>query len=498
MALNERRGSGLVVVLFAWMLVLCGCQGLVNMPASTSTNNSIKSINHIIFMAQENRSFDNYFGQLPAYWAANGYPAQQLDGLPAGASNPAYNGTTIPGSTTVNAFHVATECVDNLSPSWNESHEDWNLQFPTSSTALNNGFVYNAAQFAIDSGGVAGGYTDIQGQRAMGYYDWTDLNYYYFMASNFATSDRWFAPVLDRTQINRMYIFAATSQGYAYPPGTDAADNAPLTAQTIFDELNTASVTWKIYASDDTCPTGVTGDDIPRGGVSANATEASTSGYCTYLTQFKNYAKPNPLPANVVSATEFLSDANAGTLPAVSFIEPGYLSQRDEHPSSGTNIQVGAAYIQSLIDGLMSSPSWKDSVFILTYDEPGGLYDHVAPQAMPNPDGIAPIDLPSTDICGTGGGANCDFNYTGYRVPLIVISPFTKKNYVSHTVADYTAILKFIETRFGLPALTQRDAAQMDMTEFFDFQNVPWATAPTNIPAQAQGGVCNATALGYP
>ena len=188
MALNERRGSGLVVVLFAWMLVLCGCQGLVNTPASTSvSNNGIKSINHIIFMAQENRSFDNYFGQLPAYWAANGYPAQQLDGLPAGASNPAYNGTTIPGSTTVNAFHVATECVDNLSPSWNESHEDWNLQFPTSSTALNNGFVYNAAQFAINSGGVAGGYTDIQGQRAMGYYDWTDLNYYYFMASKFAT-----------------------------------------------------------------------------------------------------------------------------------------------------------------------------------------------------------------------------------------------------------------------------------------------------------------------
>ena len=74
----------------------------------------------------------------------------------------------------------------------------------------------------------------------MGYYDGTDLNYYYFMASNFATSDRWFAPALDRTQINRMYLFAATSQGYAFPPGTNAADNAPLTAPTIFDALQTS------------------------------------------------------------------------------------------------------------------------------------------------------------------------------------------------------------------------------------------------------------------
>src|SRR6202162_1955343 len=99
MALIERLCTGLVVVLFAWMVVLCGCQGLVNTPASTSTggsNNGIKSINHIIFMAQENRSFDNYFGQLPAYWAANGYPAQQFDGLPAGAGNSGCSGATIP------------------------------------------------------------------------------------------------------------------------------------------------------------------------------------------------------------------------------------------------------------------------------------------------------------------------------------------------------------------------------------------------------------------
>ena len=151
----------------------------------------------------------------------------------------------------------------------------------------------------------------------------------------------------------------------------------------------------------------------------------------------------------------------------------------------------------TVMNGLMASPSWKDSVFILTYDEAGGLYDHVPPQPAVNPDGIAPMDLLPGDICTTPGGANCDFNYTGFRVPLIVVSPFTKKNYVSHTVADYTAILTLIEKRFGISALTQRDAAQMDMTEFFDFQNVPWATPPTP-PAQATGGVCSFQNLGYP
>src|SRR5713226_6679157 len=421
------------------VLVMCGCQGLKNGPISNNPNNGIQSINHIVFMAQENRSFVTYFGQLPAYWQANGIPAQTFDGLPVGASNPSFDGTT-----TVPAFHLATECIENLSPSWNESHVDWNRNDPTSTTATLDGYVYNAAKYAM-----ANGLTDTAGVRAMGYYDGSDLNYYYFMASNFATSDNWFSPVMNRTQVNRMYLFAATSQGYAYPPGTVPADSNPLTAPAIFDSLTAAGISWKIYATDNAC-----------------------SGFCTYLTQFKNYSPPNPLPANVVSGSEFLSDASAGTLPAVSFIESG--SSLDEHPSSGTNSQTGAAYVETLINGLMSSQSWKDSVFILTYDEAGGTYDHVPPLAMPSPDGIAPIDLASTDICGSsyiGPDANCDFNYTGFRVPLLVVSPFTKKNYVSHTAADYTAMFKFIETRFGLLPLTKRDWAHMDMTEFFDFKN---------------------------
>src|ERR1700719_496518 len=113
-------------------LVMCGCQGLKSDPALPPTPASgalQSSVNHIIVMAQENRSLDTYFGQLPAYWAANGYPSQAFNGMPANASNPAYQG---PGS--ISAFHFATQCMDNLSPSWNESHVDWNRSDPTSST----------------------------------------------------------------------------------------------------------------------------------------------------------------------------------------------------------------------------------------------------------------------------------------------------------------------------------------------------------------------------
>ena len=128
-------------------------------------------------------------------------------------------------------------------------------------------------------------------------------------------------------------------------------------------------------------------------------------------------------------------------------------------------------------------------MFILTYDEAGGLYDHVPAHTTVSPDGIKPVDLQPDNICTNTTGPNCDFTYTGYRVPLLVVSPYAKKHYVNHTPADYTAILKLIETRFGVPALTKRDAAQQNMTSFFNFNSPPWVTPPTPR-AQYTGGSC--------
>jgi len=310
----------------------------------------------------------------------------------------------------------------------------------------------------------------------MGYYDGEDLNYYYFMASNFGTSDRWFSPVMALTQPNRMFLLSGTSHGHAFPLGRS---NSPLLSnKTIFQLLQENGITWKIYVhplrSENNC-------GLPI-----------CLLFQSYINMFTfQHDILTKYPQNLVPISQYLSDVANGTLPQVAFIEPASDEGLDEHPSltDPVNIQAGARYVSTLINALMHSPSWADSVFILTFDEFGGMYDHVPPQPAVSPDGIKPRDLQPGDVCFKGGGANCNFTRTGYRVPLIVISPYAKKHYVSHTVADYTAILKFIETRFHLPNLTNRDAAQMDMSEFFDMAHPPWMTPPTP-PAQVTSGAC--------
>jgi len=458
---------------------------------------SIKSINHIVILAQENRAFDHYFGALREYWAQNGYPDQAFNGLPqfnipAGTppTNPGCDPTAPPpancvasaSSPPVTSYHLLTQCIENPSPSWNESHVDWNLSDPVSATATLDGFVQTAANNARRQNPM---YNDVNGARAMGYYDGNELNYYYFMASNFATSDNWFSPVMSRTDPNRMYLIAGTSQGHVYP--LNQSNSPKLPAKTIFEELQQAGISWKIYVD----PTG-TGCNSTDSKCLAKFSSLQNFTYIsTVLSQF---------PQNIAPISDYLTAAQNGTLPQVSLIEPGFAAGTDEHPTVNdlfpTRIQLGAKYVSSLINAMMGtpsnpSPSWKDSVFILTYDEGGGLYDHIAPQPTVSPDGIKPSDLilNPPDICTTTTGPNCDFTYTGYRVPLIVVSPFTRKNFVSHTFSDFTAILKLIETRFGVQALTNRDAQQMDMTEFFDFANVPWATPPAP-PTQATNAPC--------
>ena len=438
------------------------------------------------------------------YWANNGIADQSWDGLPQfnpasgiaplqGAipsvpgcdpaqPYPAYTACSFDTSVQVPSFHFTSTCQEEQSPFWNEDHVDWDYNDPTGQTAAAlNGFVKAAADDARQQSPAL---MDTDGIRAMGYFDGNDLNYYYFMASNFSTSDRWFSPVMDRTQINRMYLLAATSAGHVHPL---VAPETPLTATTIFEALQNAGITWKIYVDTDatTC--------------SSNPTAACLLNY-SYINEFtygQTIVNSSTLSQNLVPLTQYTTDLQNGTLPQVALIEPPSSVGLDEHPndvdsSTPIDVQAGANFASGIINGLMNSSSWKDSALIFTYDEAGGFYDHVSPQPMPSPDGIQPMDIVAGDICdatGQIGTGTCDFTYTGYRLPLIVISPFAKKNYVSHTVRDYTAMLKLIETRFNVPALTQRDAAQADMSEFFDFVNVPWATPPSP-PSQNTGGQC--------
>jgi phospholipase C len=274
-----------------------------------------------------------------------------------------------------------------------------------------------------------------------------------------------------------MYMLAATSHGHAYP--LTSSNSPQLPDPIIFQLLQQAGITWKIY--------------VPPG--KDGGTDPASLFQHSYINQFiYGNVILQQFPQNIQPVSQYLTDVQNGTLPQVSYIDPASDTALDEHPSPTDtnvppNVQSGAEYIGSLINPLMTSSLWQSSVFILTFDEGGGIYDHVSPQPTVSPDNHPPSDLLQGDVCTKSGGPTCDFTSTGYRVPLIVVSPFTKKNYVSHTVADYTAILKFIETRFGLSSLNKRDAAQMDMTEFFDFVNIPWQTPPTP-PAQNKTGAC--------
>ena len=493
--------------------------------ATFGSGNIYGALNHIILFAQENRSLDSYFGAMLGYWAANpalyGTNGQTFNGLPQ--FNPPVKGVTPAAPTNpgcdpavtdecspsasypVASFHFESECTEEPSPFWNEAHNDWDYTNQGDQPAENppplNGFVFTNA---YDAYSVSPPLMDVTGHRAMGYFDWTDLNYYYFMASNFGTSDTWFAPVMDRTEINRMYMLAATSQGDAYPIGSGNSNGKQLTATTIFEALQSAGISWKIYVNSEALVNLNTGAACNNDLTDENAECLIQYSYINtfqYENTIINSAGKNPdLLQNIVPATQFAVDAANGTLPQFALIEPPSASSLDEHPndidtSTPADVQAGAKYAASLIDALMTSPSWTDSAMILTYDEWGGFYDHVPPHAATPPgDFLSPIDLVPGDICDkTGqdlGLGTCSFAWTGYRIPLIVISPYSVKNFVSHNVRDTTAVLKMVETRFGLAPLTARDASQMDMTEFFDFVSKPWATPPTP-PTQVTDGKCS-------
>jgi len=444
----------LLITMPVAMLLLAGCQGLGGggsspTPTPVPGSASLNSINHIVLLMQENRAFDHYFGQMNAYRAKQNPPLPQdldtwtsgTDKTPTNVSTPSFDPVTQKPGPPIPAFHMQSVCSENMSPSWNETHHEWNLNHPGSGVFTMDGFGWVQGHFAFDSAAAGqAGFTDVTGKRAMGYYDDSDLPFYYFMASNFATSDRWFSPAPTRTHPNRFYWLAGTSQGNVVAP------DHQINAKTIFQLMDENNISWKIY-------------------------EVGGNTYYSY------FSYSNTHKTNVVPLDQYFTDVANGTLPQVAYIETGVevngvsRSSVDEHPLN--NVQKGAVFAARIVNALMNSPSWKDSALIETFDEGGGTFDHVPPISVPSPDGIPPI-MPPTNEPG-------DFTLTGLRVPLMVISPFSKKNFVSHTPMDSTAALKFIETRFHLPSLTARDASMPDMTEFFDFTTAtgPWATPPT-------------------
>jgi phospholipase C len=536
------------------------------------------SVNHIIFMMQENRPFDHYFGMLNPYRTANGYSVGD-DGVTYTVDGIDDKLSTISNlddeGQSYNLFKLISTCIDDDSSSWLPSYGAVNrYDFSVGRSINMDGFVHTAEGYSkfcsIPANNCTGGtFTDLTGQRAMGYYDGSFLNYYYYMASQFAVSDRWFSPVAGESVPNRIAtLTGGTTQGLVHDPGSNEDKlGVQLTIPTIFEELDTNNVSWKIYYSttQDQC---LAGNNGTCGSQPIDKYPAATFTYFTYSVNYlylKNLQRPTCVaptqdsgPAvgdpnnafcidvnHIAPLGQFTTDLTNNTLPSFAWIEPGY-SNNDEHPGSGQSILLGQAQVASLFNALMASPSWKDSIFFWSFDEGGGPYDHVPPvpghtndltdsqfaadyptdisSIAVNPDSFNPcIPANGTDtptlhcdlrtsppfgnrdpgtIPGDAAAQQGFAGQLGFRLPNIILSPFTRKHYVSHTPMDHTAVIKFVETRFigSSAALTSRDAAQPDLLDVFDFAHVPWLTPPSGVPqpyppSQAQA-TCSANNMG--
>jgi phospholipase C len=343
-----------------------------------------------------------------------------FDGPRRRASNP-----NPEGGPPIRRFHEHSYCeVADLDHSWNASHRQWNGGAMDGFTTTN-----------VDPG-------DPTGSRTMGYYTARDLPFYYGLLRRFATADRFFCSLLGPTYPNRFYLLAGTSFGHIrndFPSATD-----PFAQRSVFDLLDEAGIAWKVYYSQ-----------------------------IAFAVLFEHVRDQDA--AKLVPIDEYFADAKAGTLPPVAWVDPVFFGEvneeNDEHPPA--NVQVGQAFTERVVRAFMASPAWSRGVLFLTYDEHGGFWDHVPPPPACVPDDVAPNLKP--------GDTAAAFDRYGFRVPMVAISPFSRRRFVSHTVYDLTSVLRFVETRFDLPALTRRDANADPMLELFDFRR-PRFRRPPRLP----------------
>jgi phospholipase C len=376
-------------------------------PELAAGTDTLPEIEHVVVLMMENHSYDNFFGMLgrgPGLTPRGDGFRLGTDGYPT-ASNPYANGFQ------QRAFRMPTTCQLNGKPSqeWTQSH----IQY---ANGTNDGFVISQS-----------------GPVAMGYWTAHDLPFTYALAAQFPIGDRWFCSVLGQTDPNRRFLIAATASGMTDDIGTSSAAmtlGAVPPGGTIFSRLTDAGISWADYNS--TGPGGTTMYLYP----------AVDGAYASH-------AKP---------IAQFFTDAQAGSLPSFSLLDPNYGTQSQENPQ---NIVVGESFLASVVNAIGSSPAWPKTILIITWDEHGGYYDHVPPPAALAPDSIAPVVQP-------GESSYDGYTRYGFRVPAVVVSPYAKRDYVSHLVYDHTSIPAFVERKWNLPAMTHRDANANDLTDFLD------------------------------
>jgi len=439
-------------------LGLHGCGAVAsNIAPIPSTCAKLTDIEHVVIIIQENRSFDHYFG---SYRGVRGFSDQSLAfQQPYPANNNPPVGKLLP-------FHLDTSktnaaCTHDITHEWVAQHQSWN-------NGAMDGFV--TSRLAVNPNDAI---------LTMGYYTRADIPFYHGVADAFTICDNYFCSVMGPTDPNRLYTMAASvdPDGKNGGPllqtlvGNRSSFFGRLTYTTMPEQLEARGISWKVYSSLDTVLGGVLSDNV--------------------LPYFKNFQDPSSVLYQKAFGpqfpADFLVDAVSGSLPQVSWLIAPLVAS--DHPPAPTSF--GENILSSIVSALMANPAqWAKTVLFATYDENGGFFDHVAPVTAPlgTPGEFLTVPaVPDPTVAGTISGPIG----LGFRVPMLVISPFSRGGLVSSDLFDHTSVLRFLETRFGaeVPNLSAwRRATVGDLTSALNFKapdNSP-LTLPSTLPILPQ------------
>jgi phospholipase C len=309
------------------------------------------------------------------------------------------------------------------------SYSDGRVQFHNGAC---DGFLFDGSDSSTSNPNQA---NDI---FAIGYYGQSDLPFLGAAGPAFTVLDNYFCGIMAETYPNRFYMHAGQ---------TDRLMNNTTTSMlpTIWDRLLAKGLSGRYYFN-----------DLPF--------------LALWGTKYVNISKP---------FAQFLADAQAGALPNVAYVDPGFAGEttdtsNDDHPHG--DIRDGEAFLNQIYDAVRNSPNWSKTVLVINFDEWGGFFDHVPPP-------LAPIPTATATAGDTDGRL-------GFRVPCVIISPYARRNFVGHEQFDHTSILKMIEWRFGLPPLTVRDQTANNLADVLNFAS-PNVSAPAfTVPSGPFGRPC--------
>lgn len=372
-----------------------------NVQAGTARQDTTPNtpIEHFIVLMQENHTFDNYFGTYPG-----------AEGIPAGTCIPVDPFDTS-NTDCVEPFHIGDRPIEDL----DHSDSTFNLQYNEGNM---NGFVYALNQ------------RNQNGSMAMGYYDDRDLPYYWNLVDEYVLFDMFFSSDHGGSFANHMF-WVSGQQG-----GSRVTSDGYPDVVTIFDRLEERGISWKFYVQN-------YDPNINYRTVEQVSGNRASQVIWVPVLNIARFLDDPELSSHIVDLSEYYTDLENGTLPAVAYIAPAGAS---EHPPG--SIRSGQKFVKALIQALMRSSAWDSSAFMVTYDDWGGWYDHVLP--------------PQVDEHGYG-----------MRVPAFMVSPYARRGHIDSTILDFTSILKFIEDNWNIEPLAERDANVNSFITAFDFAQPP-------------------------